>query len=210
MYKCLLLVASFISFSCFAQINAVTDSGEEVILYDDGTWKYVNLENIPLMITMNEKHFKTPKDATFKVKSNIVDIAFNINPKLWSFSKAANNPAAEFEFQLKGKDLYAMAICEKVEIPLVALKDISYNNAKSAAPDLEIIEQEYRMVNGVKMLYLQMNGTLSGIKFSYFGYYYSNESGTVQFIAYTSQNMLKEYRQECEDLVSGLVVLDKK
>lgn len=210
MFKYLLLVVSFISVPCLAQTSALTDSGEEVILYDDGTWKYVNPESIPLMITLNEKEFKSPKDASFKVKSNIVDVAFNINPKIWSFSKADNNPAAEYEFQLKGKDLYAMAICEKVEIPLVALKDISYNNAKSAAPDLEIVEQEYRMVNGVKMLYLQMNGTLSGIKFSYFGYYFSNASGTVQFIAYTSQNMLKEYRKECEDLVNGLVVLNSK
>jgi hypothetical protein len=25
-----------------AQINAVTDTGDEVILYNDGTWKYIN------------------------------------------------------------------------------------------------------------------------------------------------------------------------
>ena len=62
---------------------------------------------------------------------------FWLNPKLWSFGKAKNNPAAEYELQLKGKDLYAMIICEKVEIPLVSLKRLAYENARLNAPDLE-------------------------------------------------------------------------
>ena len=40
-----------------------------------------------------------------------------LNPKKWNFQKADNNDAAEFDFELKGEDLYAMLISEKMEIP---------------------------------------------------------------------------------------------
>ncbi len=204
MTRYLLFIAVFLSFVSVAQTSAITDKGDEVVLYDDGTWKYVNDDNQPLMITLNEEEFIRPKSSSFKLKSDIVSMNFWFNPKLWSFGKAKNNPAAEYELQLKGQDLYAMIICEKVEIPLVSLKSIAYENAKLNAPDLVIVEQDYRMVNGKKMLFLQMDGTIQGIKFSYFGYYYSSASGTIQFLSYTSQNLLKEYRQICEDLLNGM------
>lgn len=205
MTKFLIFVALGLNIVSFAQTSAVTDKGEEVVLFDDGTWKYVNENDKPLMITLNDKEFNKPKTASFKLKSETVDMDFWFDPKMWSFGKAKNNPAAEYELKLKGQDLYAMIICEKVEIPLVSLKDIAYTNAKSNAPDLQIVEQDYRMVNGKKMLYLQMNGTIQGIKFSYVGYYYSDENGTVQFLTYTSQNMLSEFKSTCLDLLNGMV-----
>ena len=61
------------------------------------------------------------------------------------------------------------------------------------------------MVNGLKILFMQMNGTLKGIKFSYYGYYYSNASGSLQYVAYTSQNLLSKYTKEFEELLNGLV-----
>jgi hypothetical protein len=50
-----------------------------------------------------------------------------------------------------------------------------------------------------------MDGTMKGIKFTYFGYYYSNAEGTVQFITYTSQNLLDKYKESIEELLNGLV-----
>ena len=98
-----------------------------------------------------------------------------------------------------------MIISEKFEIPLETLKSIALETARSAAPDLKIVKEEYRIVNGIKVLLLQMNGTMQGIKFSYYGYYFSNTNGTVQFIAYTSQNLLDGYRKECDILLNGFV-----
>ena len=50
---------------------------------------------------------------------------------------------------------------------------------------------------------------MQGIKFSYYGYYYSGEEGTVQFITYTAQNMLEDYRNDCETLLNGFVKTSK-
>lgn len=97
-----------------------------------------------------------------------------------------------------------MAIVEKVEIPLESLEKIALENAKNAAPNTHVVKREYRYVNGLKVLMLQMNGTMQGISFSYFGYYYSDSNGTVQLVGYTSQNLLSLYKSAIEDFLNGL------
>ena len=50
-----------------------------------------------------------------------------------------------------------------------------------------------------------MNGTIKGIHFTYLGYYFSSPKGTVQFLTYTSVNLLEEYRKDLEELLNGFV-----
>jgi hypothetical protein len=57
----------------------------------------------------------------------------------------------------------------------------------------------------LKVLFLQMDGTMYGIKIFYYGYYFSNTEGIIQFVIYTAQNLLKEYQDECDKLLNGLV-----
>ena len=200
---CLLIV----SFSN-AQQKAVTETGDEVILYDDGTWKYLDEDQIIANdIPINPNKFETDDKSTFLLKSNTMNIGVYLNPKIWSFKKAVDNSDAEFEFQLKDGDLYGMLISEKVEIPLETMRTIAVENGREAAPDLKIVKEEYRNVNGIQVLLLQMNGTMQGIKFSYYGYYFSNANGTVQFITYTAQSLIETYKPESERLLNGLVEL---
>ncbi|MCB0636529.1 MAG: hypothetical protein KDC54_07910, partial [Lewinella sp.] len=57
---------------------------------------------------------------------------------------------------------------------------------------------------GLNVLMLQLEGTIEGIRFNYYGYYYSNENGTVQLITYTSDNLFEDYTEEIETFLSGL------
>lgn len=202
------LIAVGIYSPAIAQERAVTSTGEEVILFDDGTWKYMDVD-LPTVdeITTNPRNFTKAKESSFLLKSKKTKNGFWINPKKWDFRKGTDNPDAEYELQLKEGDLYGMIITEKVEIPLEALKNIALTNAKSVAPDVKVVKEEYRNVNGLKVLCMQLNGTTQGIKFSYFGYYYSDESGTLQFITYTAQSLIDEYRDTAESLLNGIVLL---
>jgi len=192
-----------------SQQKGVTENGEEVILFEDGTWKYQNEDYLnETEIRTNPKEFIKDNNSTFLLKSNNVNVGFWLNPKVWSFKKATDNPDAEYELQLKEGDLYGMIISEKVEIPLPTLRSIAFETAQTMAPDLKIINEEYRAVNGIKVLLLQMNGTMQGIKFSYYGYYFSNTNGTVQFITYTSQNLINDYRTECDNLLNGIIEIN--
>lgn len=192
-----------------AQLRAVTETGEEVILFEEGTWKYANHIGYEETETpTNPQPFTKDEESSFLVKSNILNVGVYINPKAWTFKKSSNNEDAEYEFGFKNGDLYGMFISEKFEIPLETLKSIAFENCVGMAPDLKIVQEEYRTVNGKKMLMLQMNGTTQGIKFSYYGYYFSNSNGTVQFVTYTAQNLIDTYISDIETLLNGFVELD--
>jgi len=196
-----------LAFAAQAQVKAVTEAGEEVLLHDDGTWSFVNQTPAPLKeIGLNPNPFSTPAASTFQLKSKKTKFAVNLNAKDWTFKKSGDNEDAEYELDYKSGDLFALLIPEQIEIPLETLRNIAIQNARNAAPDLQIVEEEYRMVNGQKMLYMQMNGTVQGVKISYMGYYFSSSVGTVQFLTYTSQNLLDSFRSEALKLLNGLCI----
>ena len=53
---------------------------------------------------------------------------------------------------------------------------------------------------------MEMEGTLQGTSFTYLGYYYSNETGTTQFITYTGTSLVKKYRSDIEDFLNGFSI----
>ena len=204
----LLYVFLAVAISTQAQINAITESGDQVVLYSDGTWKYVEEsqeeeEEIP----ENPKKFKKDKDATFLVKSKNVNVGVWINPKTWIFEKGTDKDDYEFQFQKKGEDLYAMLLTEKISIPIENLAEIAIENAKEVSPDLKVMKKEYRNVNGVKVLMMKMKGTIQGVKFVYYGYYYSNSEGSIQFLTFTGEKLMKEYKKDIERFLNGFVEL---
>jgi hypothetical protein len=101
------------------QINAITETGDEVVLYKDGTWVYVNDKlNTNNEIPVNPKEFTKGKESGFLVKSTVLDVGIWIDPKNWKFAKATSNEDAEFEFNKKSGDIYGIMITERLEIPL--------------------------------------------------------------------------------------------
>ncbi len=189
-----------------AQIKAITENGEEVVLFENGQWEYTEgNEYVEEEILMNPVKFTRPATSAFLLKSTKFNVGTYLDSKKWTIEKGKGDDAYEYQLTLNQGDLYAMMITEQVEIPLESLKAIALENARDVAPDVYVVKEEYRMVNGLRVLMMQMNGTLSGIKFSYYGYYFSSEKGTIQFIGYTSQNLLSKYQKTIEDLLNGLV-----
>jgi hypothetical protein len=197
-------------FALLAQKKAVTETGEEVILNEDGTWQYLEGEEPEKeIIPTNEKAFTKNSNASFLVKSNKFNVGVWLNSKKWTFEKATTNEYAEYEFRNKANDLYAMTIVEKMSVPLTTLAELALSNARKVAPDLKVTKKEYRKVNGLEVLMMEMSGTVKGIKVAYMGYYYTNEHGTLQFLTFGSQEQMKNHKSECEDFLNGLVELSK-
>jgi uncharacterized membrane-anchored protein len=63
------------------------------------------------------------------------------------------------------------------------------------------------MVNGRKVLMIKMAGTVQGIRIAYIGYYVSDASGTIQYLTYTTENLLGKYQDTMETLLNGMVGL---
>ncbi|MBP7184302.1 MAG: hypothetical protein KBA06_02250 [Saprospiraceae bacterium] len=197
-----------------AQIRAVTENGDEVILNNNGTWEYTSVNNQNTeeqeIIPLNSNKFEKDKDASFLLKSTIVNCGFWLDPKKWIVTKAKTNEDAEFSVKHNKKGIYSMIITEEIEVPLTSLKEIALTNARNVASDMKVLNEEYRLINDIKVLHLKLSGKIRGIDFIYFGYYYSNASGTVQFITYSSAKIIEENVKECEDLLNGLVLLEDK
>lgn len=194
------------SSNCFAIQKAITDTGKEVLLKDNGTWEYINNLEAPPEILTNKTPFHKSPNSKFLLKSTKTNSAYWINTAKWTFNKPVHNTAAEYEFQLKSKDLWAMSISENLPIPIKNLSDIAYENSKAAAPNSKILKREYRIVNGNKVVYMEMKGTIQGIDFMYFGYYFSNKTGSTQFLTYTAADLVYKYKTEIDEFLNGFVV----
>ncbi len=122
-----------------AQTRAITDTGQEVVLYSNGTYAYVNEEDAAAVdIPTSPKTFTKTENASFLLKSKKVNVGFWLDPKLWSFGESKENPDAEYEVVLKGEDLYGVIITEKIEVPLETLKNVAIENARQIAPDIKV------------------------------------------------------------------------
>ncbi|MCU7837218.1 MAG: hypothetical protein KZQ83_18495 [gamma proteobacterium symbiont of Taylorina sp.] len=206
-YLFALLLIFTIQSLAYASQKAITDTGEEIVIYSDGTWKHLNnIKQKAGVIQFNKNIFNKPKDSSFLLKSTTNKSAFWINTNKWSFNKEKNDTkSTEYKFRLKGKDLYGMAITEEIEIPIQSLTDIALSNAHKVAPDIKILKKEYRTVNGKKVIYMEMGGTMKGMKVTYLGYYYSDTYGTTQFLVYTATNLTDKYKPEINRFLNGLV-----
>jgi hypothetical protein len=198
-----------LSLNAIAGQKAVTDDGQVVILNDDQTWQFVDsMSNEMPDSPLNKKKFAKMSAQVFKVNLLPTTIGIYINPKKWTFSKDKDN-TNRLSFRTKNSvtsDLYAMVIPEGIEIAPEALAKIALENATEAAADAKIVKKEYRYVNGSKVLYMVMEGTIESIKFKYVGYYASNKSGTVQLIVYSSPDIVSANMPEIEEFLNGLVV----
>jgi hypothetical protein len=155
-----------------------------------------------------------PTDETMQtstiqtVNGSQVDYSITYDSTKWILDGYPSNEAAEFSFEHMDGDVYAMVIPERTEFEADALKQAALENAQSVAPDSTIVAEEMVTVNGVDMTMLKIDGNLSGMPFEYYGYYYTGEAGTIQFITYTSQNLTDDYATDLTDLLNGLSVAE--
>jgi len=200
-----LIVLILIASAAHAEQKAITDTGEEIVIYEDGTWKYLNEATAATDIALetNPETFTKSATASFLVKSKKNRAAFWLDTNKWQFKPAAKNDEAEYELTLKGEDLYGLFLTEKMEIPMETLTEIALENAKAVAPDIHITRREFRIVNGRKVIYMEMSGSMKGMKITYLGCYHSDASGTTQFLAYTGTNLVGKYRKEIKELLNG-------
>ena len=199
-----LAILIFISSATYGAISAITENGETVILKEDGSWRYEDTNTAESeSIETDLKKYKKSKDATFNLKSKATNVSFWINPKEWSFARGGKNEPSEYSFSIPNTDLYGMVISEGLEIKPEQLVKIAFQNAKAASPDVKIIRKEYREVNGKKVIHMVMRGTIQSIDFTYIGYYYSDKSGSTQFLTYTGTNLVDKYKSQIYSLLNG-------
>jgi hypothetical protein len=201
-----LFLISVVHSVMLAQTRATTEDGKTVILYDDGTWKY---DSLPPKVadTGVVLSFTKPEAAHKLQKSEKIPAGIWYNDHKWKVKSSTSGEAYEYMFSLKSGDLYAMFIPERIEIPMDELVTIAKGNAEKVSTEFKEIKEGTRIINGVKMRYMEMKAKVHGIDLMYFGYYYSQKDMTIQFLGYTSESLFKENQAEIESMLNGLVIL---
>jgi len=197
-----------------AQTKALTENGKEVLLFDDGTWKYSqdssNSDKKTDSVSTNSHNFYKTSSQSFLVKSNVFNVGLYIDPSKWTYTPHGDNEKSpEYRFSLKTGDAFVMMITEKTPITLDNIREIALINARKASIDAKEESAEYRIVNNKKVLCLKIKGTIKGIKFIYLGYYYYNDNGTIQLVSYTTQQAFNTVQKEMETCLNGLVEIAK-
>lgn len=197
-----------LSHFCMSQETAVTKDGKKVILYENGTWKFIqDIEGVKLPDSSLKK-FSKPAAAKTLLASKRTDHAIWYDASKWALSDMKVSDVNEYLLKLKNEDGYCMTVVEKIEIPIENFKNIVLKNLEmKGLESVEILDEDFRMVNGQRVLQLQFTGSLQGMRFTYIGYYFSNESGTSQVLCYTSANLFKQYKPQFENILNGFTVV---
>ena len=190
------------------EIKATTEDGQQVLLNPDGTWVYIQKQNPTLPPKKKLNQYFKPKSATTLLKGKRVTYGLWYDSSKWVVDQVIDNASAEYELTHIQGDRYVVIIPERIKIPLETLKIAAIANAKKVAPDIQVSQEEMRMVNDHKILCLKMDASIQGIPVSYVNYYYSGEAGAVQVMAYTGQNLIAEYRQDLFDLLNGFEIFN--
>jgi len=201
------MIALFITVSVShgQETLAVTEDGRKVLLNSNGTWRpFGSTSSVAPSPAKSPFQKAAGASSVYKSKGDKFQVWYN--PSKWHQKKSAENDKPTFEH--KDGDIYAMILAERFSMTLDALKDLAIQNAQNVAPDVRVTHEEERVVNGKKILCMSFEGTISGVPFTYFGYYYAGKNGIIQLITYTAQNLFEEYRGEMTEFLNGLKIND--
>ena len=188
-------------------IKAVTENGENVILYENGTWEYQPESTAEkTKRPVNPTAFKVPADSKESIKGESVDYEIRYNKDKWQVLTKNINEMAEYSLLHKDKKAYAIVIPEGASIPMETFRNIVINNARGASGQVKILNEEERTVNGKKVILLNIRAVIQGMTFIYEYYIYSGEKSSIQIIGFTTEELFPEYKNDMEDFLNGFIV----
>ena len=157
MKKIFTLAVLLQSLTFIAQQRALTEDGKEVVLFDNGTWKFVNESDAKALETTitNNNLFEKSRNASFLMKSKKLDVGVYFDPKKWKLATQKISPHVEYFFAERNSNdgYFGFMITEKVQIAtLKNLKDLIIENVNRNVDYFRLKESEYRTVKGVKVL----------------------------------------------------------
>lgn len=213
-------IFSVFTFYSSAQTKAITEKGDTIYVYDNGTWSFDILDDelgqLSELTFLNQEVELDTIRAEFKVSSNankqISDeqgmFIIKYDEKLWKRVPAATlNDEADYAFQSKTQDVWCVVIAEETPIRkdklfLIAQKTMS--DRIGVVPN--VIKAELRNVNGVEVIRGVLQAEFSGISFVFDTYYFSNELGSVQFTTWTSEKLWERNENLILEHLNGFIV----
>ena len=211
-FICILILSNIAK----SQTKAFTENGYEVLLFDNGTWQYLNDSNSNKAVLIdsliiNPKIFNKTKGTNYLIKSKIFNIGVFVNPNKWTYNiHTENEKNPEFKFRQKSGEAFVMMTTEKTQVELEIMRTIALKNIRKVDIYARELSAEYRIVNKNKVLCLKFQATIDHINFIFLGYYYSNSNGTVQLVCSITKKYFENDEKEIEEFLNGFVEIKKQ
>jgi len=202
------------------QTIAVTETGDTIYVYDNGTWSYEFQEEMPLINELDylsaelkidtvEEKLIHPTDANKEVRNSKNQFIIKYNDRKWKrVPPATLNEIAEFAFEGKTFAIWCIVIAEETEIAPDLLFKIAKNTMEeNTGSNVDIINTELRTVNGSNVIRGTFKAYISSITFVFDSYYFSNDLGSVQFTVWSGDKIWERNEKEILDLLNGLIVM---
>jgi hypothetical protein len=201
----LLVIALVFAFQARAQVTAITEEGRGVLLFSNGTWRYLN--DSVRVSTLDLPHYTVPGKSKSLVKGKESRYKLWYNKEKWNLLPDTVYKNSEYALEFKDGELIAMMITERVQVPLTTIKEAAIESFKKDGSECRIAEEQKIMVNGTEGLLLKIDALVDGMPVSYLNAYFSTREGTFQLITYTSYNLFDRHRNDMTELISGFVTV---
>lgn len=190
-----------------AQVTAVTEDGKAVVLFGNGTWRYINDS---VKISNKElTELQIPKNAKANIKGKETMYTLWYNPAKWKVSIDSTDKKAEYTLEYYNGDIMAFVITDRIQLSPEKIKEIALLHLKQAAKECKIIEEQHIKVNHTQGLLLKIDALIDDTPFAYLNGYFSTRQGTFQIITYTGYNLFDRYRGAMTELISGFDIMDE-
>jgi hypothetical protein len=190
-----------------AQITAITENGKAVILFGNGTWRYLN--DSVMISNKQMTEFQIPKSATKFVKGKNAMFTLWYDENKWKVIGDRINANAELTLEYHNGDIMAFVIIDRIQLSLEKIRSIALNNLKQEAVECKISEEHQIRVNNCEGLLLKIDALIDDTPFTYLNGYFSTHQGTFLIMTYTGYNLFDRYRRDMTALISGFVLLDQ-
>lgn len=213
-------ILTFMGAVAYGQVEAITEYGDTIYVYDNGTWSFEPLDESPeianelsflsetIKLDTIFNDFKVDPGSTKQIEGLEGMFTINYDSKIWKrVPPATLNEDADYAFQAKNSDIWSVVIAEETPIDKEKLFLIAKKTMKEGSgSDPLVIKTELRTVNGTQVVRGVMKADFSGIGFIFDTYFYSNENGSVQFVTWTADKIWEKNKEEILKLLNGFVV----
>jgi hypothetical protein len=123
-----------------------------------------------------------------------------------NWTPAAVDKPGIFTFKSPDGDLGIKILAERTEIPAANMKTFVLEGFKKFDAAARIAREGWRDVNGSRLLWLEIEATVSGAPVTFYSHCYNGPNATIQLIGYSGRSVMAQSRPLIEEFVAGFEV----
>ncbi len=132
------------------------------------------------------------------------------SPATWQAEKSVATGPGELGYVHKSGEVWCKVIAERIQMPPPRMAQLGLDHIRRLDPGAQVTREGSHDINGVNMLFREVEANVNDLPLSYYIHYYSDASGSIQFLAWTYRSLLQEHRGTVEEFLHGFEVAGNK